>query len=162
MENVEEMVGNDIMWQKMIWDINGYVAEKIRRVTSGPFEGSCDKHASAHVDRIKNNHVHMTNLYLQTYTWDTHAHTWIRLFICWCIYRKKDRYLCHLPCHFSEPWLGCWPGGVPIGDIRIFDPQKLHLPMGSWTDAHAAWLPKARAGKGSNVSSWVGIVNFEF
>ena len=69
------MVGNDIMWQKMIWDINGYVAEKIRQVTSGPFEGSCDKHASAHVDRIKNNHVHMTNLYLQTYTWDTHTHT---------------------------------------------------------------------------------------
>ena len=26
--------------------------------------------------------------------------------------------------------------GVPIGDIRIFDPSKLHLPMGSWTDAH--------------------------
>eukprot|EP00435_Cladocopium_sp_Y103_P022827 s3628_g5.t1 len=25
---------------------------------------------------------------------------------------------------------------VPLGDIRIFDPQKLHLPMGSWTDAH--------------------------
>ena len=25
---------------------------------------------------------------------------------------------------------------VPIGDIRIFDPSKLHLPMGSWTDAH--------------------------
>ena len=40
--------------------------------------------------------------------------------------------------------------GVPIGDIRIFDPQKLHLPMGSWTDAHAAWLQ--RDSTGSNVS----------
>lgn len=65
----------------MIWDINVYVAEQIRQVTSGPFEGSCDKHASAHVDRIKNNHVR-----------ETHTHGYVCSFVDAFIERKTGTF----------------------------------------------------------------------